>query len=172
MEQIFSKPNIIYWVGLCLVIILETWLSTNPKPPYQKKWPGPKRWWLGWTTLFGSSLAMVAIYNWHFWTWLGLTIATALMRQLRPHTALGNLWRRQNREYQRWTLSYFLAFVLCIPGIAFGIWDAATWILIFFSLGVCGASKVGWETWFYSLKAEELRRKKAEIEEVQHGPAN
>ena len=95
METIFSKPNIIYWAILSLIILVETRLLTSTKPPYQKSWPGPKRWWLGWLTLFGSSLVMVIFQGWHLWTWLGLAVATALVRQLKPHALLGNLWRRK-----------------------------------------------------------------------------
>ena len=169
MEQIFSKVNVIYWGLICIIVWLETKLLTNNHAPYAKKWPGPNRWWLGWATLFSSSLVMVILEGWDFWTWAGLALATAMFRRIKPHALMVG-WQRSCREYHRWTLGYFLAFVLCIPGVAFGPWDASTWVKMFFSLGLCGASKVGWEAYFHSLKADELRQKPRR-EEVEHGPA-
>lgn len=169
MEQIFTQTNVTYWVILCLVVWLETKLLTSTKPPYPKKWLGPKRWWLGWLTLFGSSLFMVIFHGWHFQTWTGLAVATIAVRQIKPQTLIVG-WQRGCRESHRWTLNYFLAFLLCIPGVAFGPWETSTLIMMFFSLGLCGATKVAWESFYYSLKAEEMRRRSGQIKEVQHGP--
>lgn len=170
MESIFNASNLIYWALLCLIIYAETKLLTNHHdPPYPKKWPEPKRWWLGLATLFGLSLIMVVAQSWDFWTWLGLLLSVLLSREIKPHLYLvGNLWQRPNRECHRWSVTYFAAFLLCIPGVAIGVWDVSTWVAMFFALGLCGASKVGFEAYLHSLKAEELRQKPQEVKE--NGP--
>lgn len=69
----------------------------------------------------------------------------------------GVLWER--REAYRWTMGYFTVFFLGIPLVTLGVWDATTWVGLFFAVGVAGMVKVSFEAWRKSRMANQLRQK-------------
>jgi hypothetical protein len=154
----FNVPNFIYWLALALVVLAESRLVGE-------RWSESRRWRLGYVTLFGSSLVMVAWFGWHWATWAGLLAACGMSRLLKVERPLvGDLWTR--KEAHRWTAQYFIAFVLCIPFVVWGQWDMSTWGALFFALGVCGATKLAWEAIRDARRARQLRATRAMAEGV------
>jgi hypothetical protein len=152
----FNVPNFIYWLALALAVLAESRLVGE-------RWTESRRWRLGYATLFGSSLVMVAWFGWQWATWAGLLAATGLSRLVKfDRLLVGDLWAR--KEAHRWTAQYFAAFVLCIPMVALGQWDMLTWGALFFALGLCGATKVGWEAIRDARRARQLRATRAMAE--------
>lgn len=160
---LFNLTNLAYWVALSAIIIVETTTAVG--------WPENKRWLLGYSTLFGSSLLfMVNFSGWHYYTWLILALLSALARYSRlDHHLLRllgrlaglnliGLWDSPKREPHRWTAQYFLAFVAAIPLIIWTRADIITWAAMFFSLGLCGAIKVGYHALATSYQARRLRQ--------------
>ena len=167
-SMIFNLKNLFYWTVLCIVIYIEIRTArANPK-----KWPESRRWWLGFDTLFGSGLLMVLWAQYHFWTIFAFAVLAYIFHIARIERALiGNLWDRSDKEPHRWTIQYFVAVLLVIPGIALGMLDLITWAAMFAALGLCGASKVGWTTYLNSLKARKIRKQQPIVEarEATHG---
>jgi hypothetical protein len=154
---IFNLPNLAYWGLFSLLIFIETsQIATG--------WPERARWSLGYLSLFGSSLLMVTLAGWNFYTWLLLLIAVLLVRLSRPEQLL-SIWNHPSRESYRWTAQYFTAFIICIPIIIYLHLDLITWICIFFALGLAGAIKVGYAAAVNSHLAAELRQAKLHKEE-------
>lgn len=169
--MMFNAPNFIYWLCLAVIIAIET--TTLPK-----RTPENVRWLIGYATLFGTSYLMVAHHGWDYHTWLLLLLLSGAYRlaHIDHHLLafigrlagedLTGLWDHPKREAHRWTAQYFGAWLTAIP---FTLWagaDILTWGLLFFSLGICGAIKVGWAGIHTSLRARRLRQK----EETPDGP--
>jgi hypothetical protein len=150
----FNFINIVYWTLLAVVILTETYLVNE-------RWPEAKRWKLGYVTLFGSTLGLVVWHGWDYRAWAGLAVAVAISRLIKiDQLLLGDLWQR--RESHRWTVQYFLAFLSVVPLTICCGFDVVTWAQMFFSLGICGASKVGFEAWRDSKRSQEIRDKRPE----------
>lgn len=145
---IFNVAHYIFWVLLALIIAIQGMTIGDV-------WPERSRWIYGLVTLYGSTLGMVAWAGWHGPTWAGLVLLSCAVWLLRLDEWLtGGLWQR--RENYRWTLRYFIAFAVAIPLLSLGF-DLLTWLLMFISLGVCGAIKVARWGWQASRRARELR---------------
>ncbi len=84
-----------------------------------------------------------------YWLFVALTISLAT-------TTLGRLWRRQ--ENARWTLGYAVVFAPGLILVYLGYWDLITWIGLFFAVGISGALKVGYQQYYNSKKADQIRR--------------
>jgi hypothetical protein len=148
----FNAPNIAYWLALGLLI----WLETRYTPAH---WRENTRWWEGLVSLFGTSAIMVAVAGWDYRVWLVLLLSSIVTRLSNAHILLvGGVWERRQRENHRWTLQYFLAFMSGLAIVIWGNLDIITWGALFFSLGVCGAVKVGAHALADSRAAESLRR--------------
>ncbi len=146
----FNLPNCLYWVILAMVIAGQGVMIGDV-------WPEEWRWELGFDTLFVSSMVMVIWFGWDAETWAGLGLLAWGAHLIEIDRLLvGNLWSR--RESHRWTLQYFASFLTAIPLIVVGWGDIVTWGLIFTSLGICGAVKVGREAYQDSRRAQHLRR--------------
>lgn len=152
--QLFFNPqNFFYWAVLGLVI----WQEAKRTPA---TWTEAGRFWLGLVTLFGSSLIMVYLAGWDFFTWLTLMLASIAARLVSvDRLMLDDLWKR--RENHRWTLQYFTAFVVCLLPVLWAGMDVLTWGALFTALGVCGAVKSGYHAYCDSQKAEQLRKRVA-----------
>ena len=90
--------------------------------------------------------------NLTYWVAIAITIAITTC-------TLGQLWRR--RENARWTVGYLVVFLYGFFLVYLGYWDQATYIGLFFAVGISGAIKVGYELYRASKDAEKLRRKGA-----------
>lgn len=90
------------------------------------------------------------VFHLIYWTGLGVII-------LIEAATFGVLWER--REEARWTMGYFTVFFLGIPLVILGVWDAWTWVGLFFGVGLSGAVKVGFDIWRKARAARELRQK-------------
>ena len=146
-EELFNKPNIFFWVML-VGIILAQGIALG------ERWPERWRWRLGWVTLFGSTGLRVAWAGWDGTTWAVLGLAS-LVGRYAGETTVGEFWKR--RENPRWTATYFAAFVGVLGWVTSGLLDVRTWLLMMGSLGICGATKVGWEATRDASRARRLR---------------
>jgi post-segregation antitoxin (ccd killing protein) len=102
MDQLFTTPNLIYWLLLALVIALQT-----------------------------------------------ITLG-AILRQ---------------REATRWTIGYATVFMLGLPLVLLGLWDAATYVSLFVAVGVSGAVKTGIQQLTDAARANTLRQRANAISE-------
>jgi hypothetical protein len=91
--------------------------------------------------------------------WIVIAITVTLTT-----ATLGQLWKR--RENARWTTGYAVVFIWGYFLVYLGYWDGATYIGLFFAVGISGAIKVGYEQYRHSREAAKLRR-----EGVSHGPS-
>lgn len=158
-DLIFNGPNVGYWLALALLILLQS-LTVGRRGVWRGRaaWPEERRWRLGFVTLLGSSLVMVWWFGWGGLTWAFVAIGVMISRALRADYALvGGLWDR--REGHRWTLQYVAGYVLGLVWVLLAGLDLVTWLLMFASLGVCGAIKVGAEAYRESVEARRLRRR-------------
>lgn len=152
----FNRPNLIFWTVLALVIWTETAIIAVG-------WPEPRRWWLGFATMFGGSLVMA----WAGWDWRTIVYLAGLNAALRiarfdkwVFAVFGqpyNLWKY--RESYRWTLNYFFGFAFGLFGVVWAGMDLLTWGLVLFSLGLCGAVKIGWAGVVEAKQSRELRKR-------------
>jgi len=69
---------------------------------------------------------------------------------------LGVIWKR--REAARWVTGYVTVFVLGLPLVLLGEWDAATFTALFVAVGLSGAIKVGVQQYADARRADSLRR--------------
>lgn len=156
-DLIFNIPNVVYWLTLALTIWIQG-LTVGRRPLVGfETWGEGWRWLFGFNTLFWTGLIMVWEFGWDGPTWAALAVLTLASRVVeKDYTPLAELWRR--RESARWTLQYFGAFLAGLGLAAAGRLELVTWLLMFASLGICGAVKVGCEAYRESVKAEALRR--------------
>jgi hypothetical protein len=89
----------------------------------------------------------------HLLYWGGLAVIIVI-----EAATFGILWER--KEAYRWTMGYFTVFFLGIPLIILGVWDATTWIGLFFAVGVGAMGKLGVEQWRKSREAQKLRQQR------------
>jgi hypothetical protein len=73
-----------------------------------------------------------------FWTAITITILIEVL-------TITKRWK--HLENHRWTVGYFTVFLLSIPMITFDYWQTASeaWVGLFFSVGIGGILKVGYE---------------------------
>lgn len=159
-NEVFDLPNIVFWIGLAVVILVQGY-------SVGEVWPEARRWRFGYITLFGGTLVMVVVNGWDGRTWGALALATLLARDLLETHVIGRVWRR--RESARWTAEYFAAYLLILGSIILGghdgYYDLVTWGKMFASLGIAGMVKVGWEAARDSYRAHRIRQMNpAEVE--------
>ena len=94
--------------------------------------------------------------------WLILALAIAL-----ETLTVGYVLR--HREAARWTIGYATIFLLSLPLVVWGVWDAATYAAIFVAVGISGAVKVGIQQITDAARAESARQR---IKELPNGQAD
>ena len=70
------------------------------------------------------------------------------------------------REAARWTIGYATVFMLSLPLVLLGVWDADTYAAIFVAIGISGAVKVGIQQITDANRAESSRRRAAAVKEL------
>lgn len=154
---LFNCKNLLFWVILIQVILVENILIGRSPLFGRSPWSEQRRFWVGLATLFGGALLMVFLNDWSLMTWAVLFVLVAAAWAFRLDLRLtGNLWLR--REGHRWTLVYFLSFLVAVPLISLVGLNLVTWGAAFFSLGLCGATKLAWEGFRDSTQSAELRQ--------------
>ena len=74
----------------------------------------------------------------------------------------------KNREAARWTIGYATIFILALPLVILGQWDAVTYTAVFVAVGVSGAVKVGIQQFVDARRAASLRRHGVNHPDVLH----
>lgn len=94
-------------------------------------------------------MELFTLENTLFWFILALAITLETV-------TIGVVLKR--REAARWTIGYATIFVLSLPLVLAGLWDAATYAAIFVAIGISGAVKVGVQQLRDAHRAESLRQ--------------
>jgi len=145
----FNPENILFWALIGLIVYAEA-------KAYNERYGEDRRFWIGYVTLFGTSLAMVVLFGYDFYVWVTLAVVAALARLVRiDRLMLGDLWDR--RENHRWTLTWGLSFLVGLVPVLWTGEGLLTWGAMFFALGVCGATKIAYEGIRDSQRAKQLR---------------
>lgn len=94
-------------------------------------------------------MSLFTPFNFAYWLVVSLVVTLETL-------TIGLIWRR--REAARWTLGYATVFMLGLPLVVAGWWDAATFAALFVAVGLSGAVKVGLDQFIQARRAADYRR--------------
>lgn len=150
LGNLFSVFNVVYWVALFVVIVLQGHYVGDT-------WPEVTRWRFGFVTLFGSTGLMV-LGGWDQVVWANLVVSVALTRLVLEVTLFSKWWRTADRETPRWVVEYFAGYLVALYLAVSSDVSLVTWGAMMTSLGIAGTGKVGREMVWQSFRSSKIRQ--------------